>query len=88
VSKLDAHSGTPVQEADFGTSPNGAVSDENQKIDFAADRQRTSRFHVAATQAHIAKNTIVYCRPIIDLGSAPERISQSFARTGNLSPRP
>jgi hypothetical protein len=67
VSELNAHSSTHAQEADLGTGPDAAVSEENQQVDFAADRQRTSCFDVAATQAHIAKNTIVNCRPVVSM---------------------
>jgi hypothetical protein len=83
VSELDAHSSSQAQEADLGTSPDAAVSEENQEIDFAADWQRTSRLDVAATQAHVAENTIVNCRPVVYFGSAAERISRSFARLGH-----
>jgi hypothetical protein len=85
VRELHAHSSAQAQEADLGTSPDAAVSEENQEVDFTADRQRTSRFDVAATQAHIAKNTIVDSSRIVDLGSAPECISRSFARIGHCS---
>jgi hypothetical protein len=84
VSELDAHSSSQAQEADLGTSPDAAVSEENQEIDFAADWQRTSRFDVAATQAHVAENTIVNCRPVVYFGSAPKRISRSFTRICHL----
>jgi hypothetical protein len=72
VSELDPHSSSPAHEAHFGASPNSAVSDEKQQVDFAADRQRTSRFDVPATQAHIAKKAIVDRGPVVDLGPTSE----------------
>jgi hypothetical protein len=68
--------------------PNGPVPDENQNVDFAADWQRARRFDIAATQAHVAKNTIIYGSPVVDLGSAAERVSRSFARLSYLELEP